>query len=158
MFASLQVDGRAPLSNDCLKSEVRMRANSKADSLRMQAGIWSGPLAVSGLVDSSSFWITRVLKVYNIRNILVWDSGRIGTLFKSSHVNTFSYCSRRASAFDMSFAQTRFFQKRAGIPIDSERKSLIYDHALSMSTLVLPLGDGAIPPMASLVVLLRKCL
>ena len=54
----------------------------------------------------------------------------------------------------MSFAQTRVFQKRAGIPIDSERKSLIYDHALSMPTLVLPLGDGAIPPMASLVVLL----
>ena len=56
--------------------------------------------------------------------------GISGRLVRFSFVNTLSYCSRSASAFDVLSVQARLFQNNVWMPADSERRSFRYDHAL----------------------------
>ena len=58
------------------------------------------------------------------------DSGISGRLVRFSFVNTLSYCSRSASAFDVSSVQARLFQNNVGKLVDSQRRSFRYDHVL----------------------------
>ena len=74
-----------------------------------------------------------------------------GIYSRSSFVNTLLYCSRRASAFARSVGKTQFFQNKVGVPVDSVRRSLRYEHArLAPLTIEeLDVEAGLILPMTS---------